>query len=123
MITFIVNNERIYPVSVWYHHQNDIKSECLPYEIKIVKDYNFIKILEKKFEIDSRNKKFFSKTLSEAYESHFSLVSIITQYLIKNKGFKRVNIEWVFNSVEKVIYTGEELIVFGKASKYSPRSR
>ncbi len=117
MIDFKIDNFLVHPTSVWYHSQNDQKSEGLSYEIKI-NDNEFIHFLENKFNINVIDKLNFISQLNKMSENHFNLISILTNYLIKNKLYKRVEIKWVLNSIKKIEYIQNELIIRGTASKY-----
>lgn len=119
MISFKVQGEDISPASVWYHSQKINKTDSCYYEIEILNERDLIRSLESSFGIGI-NDKLFSEKMLKADESHFNIVTMIIRFLIKDKNYPREDIQWVFNTVEKVFIEGDKLKISGIASKYIP---
>lgn len=119
MIDFSVNGLSVFPTSVWYHKQDDAKSEGHPYQIKISNDPDLVAFLEKTFQIDFE-KADSVKSLMDASENHHSLINLIIKYLVKTQNYERVPIDWVFNGIKEVGFHEKEVVILGLASKFDP---
>ena len=56
----------------------------------------------------------------DASENHYSLISLIINYLVKTQNYERVPIDWLFNGIKEVGFNEKEMVILGLASKFDP---